>query len=121
MRLVYRKRGWRRGSRSDGSCNGKELWAAWQDTSLTANSVDSASYVHSINETLKVSQLVSLDVYPVPTKKNVKPFRTIKKDTATVTAIKDFIDDDGNRWCKLSAAGDGWVLLMTSGTERQRQ
>ena len=97
------------------SCNGKELWAAWQDTSLTANSVDSASYVHSINETLKVSQLVSLDVYPVPTKKNVKPFRTIKKDTATVTAIKDFIDDDGNRWCKLSAAGDGWVLLKTSG------
>lgn len=97
------------------SCNGKELWAAWQDTSLTANSVDSASYVHSINETLKVSQLVSLDVYPVPTKKNVKPFRTINKDTATVTAIKDFIDDDGNRWCKLSAAGDGWVLLKTSG------
>lgn len=97
------------------SCNGKELWAAWQDTSLTANSVDSASYVHSINETLKVSQLVSLDVYPVPTKKNVKPFRTIKKDTATVTAIKDFIDDDGNRWCKLSAAGDGWVLLKSSG------
>ena len=97
------------------SCNGKELWAAWQDTSLTANSVDSASYVHSINETLKVSQLVSLDVYPVPTKKNVKPFRTIKKDTATVTAIKDFIDDNGNRWCKLSAAGDGWVLLKTSG------
>ena len=97
------------------SCNGKELWAAWQDTSLTANSVDSASYVHSINETLKVSQLVSLDVYPVPTKKNVKPFRTIKKDTATVTAIKDFIDDNGNRWCKLSAAGDGWVLLKSSG------
>lgn len=97
------------------SCNGKELWAAWQDTSLTANSVDSASYVHGINETLKVSQLVSLDVYPVPTKKNVKPFRTINKDTATVTAIKDFIDDDGNRWCKLSAAGDGWVLLKTSG------
>lgn len=97
------------------SCNGKELWAAWQDTSLTANSVDSASYVHSINETLKVSQLVSLDVYPVPTKKNVKPFRTINKDTATVTAIKDFIDDNGNRWCKLSAAGDGWVLLKTSG------
>lgn len=97
------------------SCNGKELWAAWQDTSLTANSVDSASYVHSINETLKVSQLVSLDVYPVPTKKNVKPFRTIKKDTATVTAIKDFIDDAGNRWCKLSAAGDGWVLLKSSG------
>ena len=26
------------------SCNGKELWAAWQDTSLTANNVDSASY-----------------------------------------------------------------------------
>lgn len=97
------------------SCNGKELWAAWQDTSLTANSVDSASYVHSINETLKVSQLVSLDVYSIPTKKNVKPFRTINKDTATVTAIKDFIDDDGNRWCKLSAAGDGWVLLKTSG------
>ena len=62
-----------------------------------------------------MSQLVSLDVYPVPTKKNVKPFRTIKKDTATVTAIKDFIDDDGNRWCKLSAAGDGWVLLKSSG------
>ena len=98
-----------------GSYNGKTLWAGWQATSVTANNVDSASYVHSINETLKVSQLVSLDVYPVPTKKNVKPFRTIKKDTATVTAIKDFIDDDGNRWCKLSAAGDGWVLLKTSG------
>lgn len=109
------KEGGERVSALTASCNGKELWAAWQDTSLTANSVDSASYVHSVNETLKVSQLVSLDVYPVPTKKNVKPFRTIKKDTATVTAIKDFIDDAGNRWCKLSAAGDGWVLLKTSG------
>ena len=98
-----------------GSYNGKTLWAGWQATSVTANNVDSASYVHGINETLKVSQLVSLDVYAVPTKKNVKPFRTINKDTATVTAIKDFIDDDGNRWCKLSAAGDGWVLLKTSG------
>ena len=109
------KEGGERVSALTASCNGKELWAAWQDTSLIANSVDSASYVHSVNETLKVSQLVSLDVYPVPTKKNVKPFRTIKKDTATVTAIKDFIDDAGNRWCKLSAAGDGWVLLKTSG------
>lgn len=98
-----------------GSYNGKTLWAGWQATSVTANNANDLSYVHSINETLKVSQLVSLDVYPVPTKKNVKPFRTIKKDTATVTAIKDFIDDDGNRWCKLSAAGDGWVLLKSSG------
>ena len=98
-----------------GSYNGKTLWAGWQATSVTANNANDLSYVHGINETLKVSQLVSLDVYPVPTKKNVKPFRTIKKDTATVTAIKDFIDDDGNRWCKLSAAGDGWVLLKSSG------
>ena len=98
-----------------GSYNGKTLWAGWQATSVTANNANDLSYVHGINETLKVSQLVSLDVYPVPTKKNVKPFRTIKKDTATVTAIKDFIDDAGNRWCKLSAAGDGWVLLKTSG------
>ena len=98
-----------------GSYNGKTLWAGWQSTSVTANNANDLSYVHGINETLKVSQLVSLDVYPVPTKKNVKPFRTINKDTATVTAIKDFIDDDGNRWCKLSAAGDGWVLLKTSG------
>ncbi len=98
-----------------GSYNGKTLWAGWQATSVTANNANDRSYVHGINETLKVSQLVSLDVYPVPTKKNVKPFRTIKKDTATVTAIKDFIDDDGNRWCKLSAAGDGWVLLKSSG------
>ena len=98
-----------------GSYNGKTLWAGWQATSVTANNANDLSYVHSINETLKVSQLVSLDVYSIPTKKNVKPFRTINKDTATVTAIKDFIDDDGNRWCKLSAAGDGWVLLKTSG------
>ena len=98
-----------------GSYNGKTLWAGWQSTSVTANNANDLSYVHGINETLKVSQLVSLDVYPVPTKKNVKPFRTINKDTATVTAIKDFIDNDGNRWCKLSAAGDGWVLLKTSG------
>ena len=98
-----------------GSYNGKTLWAGWQSTSVTANNANDLSYVHGINETLKVSQLVSLDVYPVPTKKNVKPFRTINKDTATVTAIKDFIDDNGNRWCKLSAAGDGWVLLKTSG------
>ena len=98
-----------------GSYNGKTLWAGWQSTSVTANNANDLSYVHGINETLKVSQLVSLDVYAVPTKKNVKPFRTINKDTATVTAIKDFIDDDGNRWCKLSAAGDGWVLLKTSG------
>ncbi len=98
-----------------GSYNGKTLWAGWQATSVTANNANDLTYVHGINETLKVSQLVSLDVYPVPTKKNVKPFRTINKDTATVTAIKDFIDDDGNRWCKLSAAGDGWVLLKTSG------
>lgn len=98
-----------------GSYNGETLWAGWQATSVTANNANDLSYVHGINETLKVSQLVSLDVYAVPTKKNVKPFRTIKKDTATVTAIKDFIDDDGNRWCKLSAAGDGWVLLKTSG------
>lgn len=98
-----------------GSYNGETLWAGWQATSVTANNANDLTYVHGINETLKVSQLVSLDVYAVPTKKNVKPFRTIKKDTATVTAIKDFIDDDGNRWCKLSAAGDGWVLLKTSG------
>ncbi len=98
-----------------GSYNGKTLWAGWQATSVTANNANDLSYVHGINETLKVSQLVSLDVYSIPTKKNVKPFRTINKDTATVTAIKDFIDDDGNRWCKLSAAGDGWVLLKTSG------
>lgn len=98
-----------------GSYNGKTLWAGWQATSVTANNANDLSYVHGINETLKVSQLVSLDVYPVPTKKNVKPFRTINKDTAAVTAIKDFIDDNGNRWCKLSAAGDGWVLLKTSG------
>ncbi len=98
-----------------GSYNGKTLWAGWQSTSVTANNANDLSYVHGINETLKVSQLVSLDVYAVPTKKNVKPFRTINKDTATVTAIKDFIDDDGNRWCKLSAAGDGWVLLKSSG------
>ena len=98
-----------------GSYNGKTLWAGWQSTSVTANNANDLSYVHGINETLKVSQLVSLDVYAVPTKKNVKPFRTINKDTATVTAIKDFIDDNGNRWCKLSAAGDGWVLLKTSG------
>ena len=98
-----------------GSYNGETLWAGWQATSVTANNANDLTYVHGINETLKVSQLVSLDVYAVPTKKNVKPFRTIKKDTATVTAIKDFIDDDGNRWCKLSAAGDGWVLLKSSG------
>lgn len=98
-----------------GSYNGKTLWAGWQATSVTANNANDLSYVHGINETLKVSQLVSLDVYSIPTKKNVKPFRTINKDTATVTAIKDFIDDDGNRWCKLSAAGDGWVLLKSSG------
>lgn len=98
-----------------GSHNGKTLWAGWQATSVTANNANDLSYVHGINETLKVSQLVSLDVYSIPTKKNVKPFRTINKDTATVTAIKDFIDDDGNRWCKLSAAGDGWVLLKSSG------
>ena len=98
-----------------GSYNGRTLWAGWQATSVTANNANDLSYVHGINETLKVSQLVSLDVYSIPTKKNVKPFRTINKDTATVTAIKDFIDDDGNRWCKLSAAGDGWVLLKTSG------
>ena len=98
-----------------GSYNGKTLWAGWQATSVTANNANDLSYVHDINETLKVSQLVSLDVYSIPTKKNVKPFRTINKDTATVTAIKDFIDDDGNRWCKLSAAGDGWVLLKSSG------
>lgn len=98
-----------------GSYNGKTLWAGWQATSVTANNANDLSYVHGINETLKVSQLVSLDVYSIPTKKNVKPFRTINKDIATVTAIKDFIDDDGNRWCKLSAAGDGWVLLKSSG------
>lgn len=98
-----------------GSYNGKTLWAGWQATSVTANNANDLSYVHGINETLKVTQLVSLDVYSIPTKKNVKPFRTINKDTATVTAIKDFIDDDGNRWCKLSAAGDGWVLLKSSG------
>lgn len=98
-----------------GSYNGKTLWAGWQATSVTANNANDLSYVHGINETLKVSQLASLNVYPVPTSKNVKPFRTINKDTATVTAIKDFIDDNGNRWCKLSAAGDGWVLLKSSG------
>ena len=99
-----------------GSYNGRTLWAGWQPTSVTANNIkNNLSIVHPIKETLKVSQLDSLDVYDIPTKKNVKPFRTINKDTATVTAIKDFIDDDGNRWCKLSAAGDGWVLLKTSG------
>ena len=96
------------------SCNGKELWAAWQDTSVTANNVNSAAYVHEISETLKVSELASLDVYDIPTKKNVKPFRTIGKDKTTVTVIKDFFDENGNRWCKLPNAGDGWVLLKSS-------
>ena len=98
-----------------GSYNGKTLWAGWQPTSVTANNIkNNLSIVHPIKETLKVSQLDSLDVYDIPTKKNTKPFRTLDKNTTTVSVVKDFIDENGNRWCKLPTDGDGWVLQKTS-------
>ena len=96
------------------SCNGKELWAAWQETSLTAKKVNAAGqYVHNINETLKVSQLATLDVYNIPSKKDGKSVKKIdSKKVTEVTVDRDFFDDDGNRWCRLKA--NQWVLLGAS-------
>ena len=95
------------------SCNGKELWAAWQDTSLTAKNIEKASYVHAINETLKVSQLATKDVYKIPNKKDGKVVKTLdSKKVTEITVDRDFFDDDGNRWCRLKA--NQWVLLGAS-------
>ena len=98
-----------------GSYNGKTLWAGWQPTSITAKNVnDKLDIAHHINETLKVSQLATKNVYSIPTQKDTKPVRTIdeKKETS-FTAVRDFVDDSGNRWCKLST-GNEWVLLGAS-------
>lgn len=100
-----------------GSYNGKTLWAGWQPTSITAKNVnDKLDIAHHINETLKVSQLATKNVYSIPTQKDTKPVRTIdeKKETS-FTAVRDFVDDSGNRWCKLST-GKEWVLLGASST-----
>ena len=103
-----------------GSYNGSTLWAGWQPTSITVENVNNKlDIAHHINETLKVSQLATKNVYSTPTKKDadnkdVEPVRTIdaEKET-TLTAVRDFIDDSGNRWCKLSG-GNEWVLLGAS-------
>ena len=98
-----------------GSYNGKTLWAGWQPTSITAKNVnDKLDIAHHINETLKLSQLATKNVYSIPTQKDTKPVRTIdeKKETS-FTAVRDFVDDSGNRWCKLST-GNEWVLLGAS-------
>lgn len=103
-----------------GSYNGSTLWAGWQPTSITVENVNNKlDIAHHINETLKVSQLATKNVYSTPTKKDadnkdVEPVRTIdaEKET-TLTAVRDFIDNSGNRWCKLSG-GNEWVLLGAS-------
>ena len=95
------------------SCNGKELWAAWQDTSVTPDNVDKASYVHEISETLKVSQLASRNIYLSP-KTSKTTAGTIDKKATTVSVDRDFFDDNGNRWCRLSGQSHRWVQLKAS-------
>lgn len=105
-----------------GSYNGRTLWAGWQPTSITAKNVnDKLDIAHHINETLKVSQLATKNVYSIPTQKDTKPVRTIdeKKETS-FTAVRDFIDDSGNRWCKLSS-GNEWVLLGASSSNENNE
>ena len=98
-----------------GSYSGKTLWAGWQPTSITAKNVnDSLDIAHHINETLKPSQLATKNVYSIPTQKNTKPVRVIDATKETsLTAVRDFVDDSGNRWCKLSGVNE-WVLLGAS-------
>ena len=95
-----------------GSCNGKTLYAGWQSTAVTAKS--DVGQMHPIRETLKPSQLATKDVYNIPSKKDGKVVRTIDAAKETSFVVKrDFIDDSGNRWCKIVDRSE-WVLLGAS-------
>ena len=93
-----------------GSCAGKTLYANWQSTSVTAKS-DAKTQMNPISETLGLSQLVSRNVYDIPSTKDGKVVRTIDGGKETSFAVeRDFIDASGNRWCKLSGVNE-WLLL----------
>lgn len=95
-----------------GSCNNKTLYACWQDGSVKATS-DPASAMHKIKDTLKPSQLATKDVYDIPSKDG-KYVRTIDASKETTLSVnRDFVDNEGRRWCKLSGVSE-WVALPFS-------
>ena len=99
-----------------GSCNGKTLYAGWQPNSVnaSANTDTIVKNMHVIDETLKLSQLATKDVYDKPSKKEGKVIETLDSKTTTeIDVDRDFIDESGNRWCK-KVGGPEWVLLGAS-------
>lgn len=95
-----------------GSCNNKTLYACWQDGSVKATS-DPANAMHKIKDTLKPSQLATKDVYDIPSKDG-KYVRTIDASKETTLSVnRDFVDNEGRRWCKLSGVNE-WVALPFS-------
>ena len=95
-----------------GSCNNKTLYACWQDGSVKATS-NAATAMHKINDTLKPSQLATKDVYDIPSKDG-KYVRTIDASKETTLSVnRDFVDNEGRRWCKLSGVNE-WVALPFS-------
>lgn len=93
-----------------GNCNDTILVAGWQANSVNPSS-DVVSAMHTINETLSLSQLVSKNVYSIPSTKDGTVVRTIDGSKETSFAVvRDYIDDSGNRWCKLSGANE-WICV----------
>ena len=98
-----------------GSCNNKTLYACWQGSTVTAKS-DVVSAMHKINDTVKVSQLATKDVYDIPSKDG-KYVRTIDASKETTLKVnRDFVDNDGRRWCKLSGVNEWVALGFSSGS-----
>ena len=93
------------------SCDGKTLYAAWQPKAVSHNS--KAEEFHTASYELKKSQLASgaMHVTPVAESKVVD----YTKDNTSLKVNADFIDADGNRWCRLDT-NNLWVLLGTAKT-----
>ena len=85
---------------------GATLYAHWQSASET-------DYLfHTVSYTLKKSQLETGKMYNIPSTKGTEE-GTVTDDTVTI--VRDYIDANGDRWCKVSMKG--WVKLGASKTE----
>ena len=91
----------------DRDLNGKTLYARWQDS----DSIVSVWYL--INE----SDLASKTMYTEPNGKarSAKINQHIQEDD-TIPVYKEYVDEDGVRWCRISADGEreDWVKLKTN-------
>ncbi|MGM9550445.1 MAG: SH3 domain-containing protein [Faecousia sp.] len=88
--------------------NGKTLYANWQSVDVTPNS--GAGKMNKITETLVLDQLATKNVYSIPSKDGEVVRRIDPEKETKFNAVRDFIDSNGKRWCKLSGDKE-WVLV----------